>query len=212
MSIRSILTPSIIMRVLIAIITFSVGWATSSAVSHLRDWSSERSPKVITVTKSFTAGNDDEWVTYKTGFNTSDSLTFRCVERPSAADALANVRKKGLQIIAHTNVLDQQGLKVGERTVRYHHDDVYSQAIITWNDGQRLFTINTESLEQALRYEGSKTVENRLCNISEEIILIANSSGRIANRESSSQYQDSIKEAQAVMFTVDRAEHAADSP
>ncbi|HJX92339.1 MAG TPA: hypothetical protein VJ372_17695 [Pyrinomonadaceae bacterium] len=170
MSIRSILTPSTIIRVLTAIITFSVGWATSSAVSHLRDWFSERSPKVITVTKSLTTGNDDEWVTYKTGFNTSDSLTFSCVERPSAADALAYVRKKGLQIIAHTNVLDQQGLKVGERTVRYRHDDVYSQAIITWNDGQRLFTINATSLEQALRYEGSKTVENRLCNMSEEII------------------------------------------
>jgi hypothetical protein len=86
----------------------------------------------------------------------SDGLIvkFHCSDQASLEKALVLVGNgTDVGLVERTNVVDSSGTKIGERVVQKSRG---YDAAIRWNEGARFFSIDAESLKDALLFEKSK--------------------------------------------------------
>jgi len=156
----------IVARILVALLTFSLGLFLHTAY--------RQSHQSVTVAKLPTPA----WAVSPTTFQgtgvsgmfkedyrrPSDGaiVKFHCSDRASEVKALLLVRnERTTPVIEKANVVDASGTKIGERVVWNSHDSAHAE--IKWNERARLFTINAQSLQDALTFETSKAWEPARC-------------------------------------------------
>ena len=88
-------------------------------------------------------------------------MLFRCSIEVSEAVALTRVRKESTaSLIKRRNVLDIEGLKIGERVLA---GGPSTEATIAWNEAAQLFYIQAPSVADAIKFENSKAWVGRGC-------------------------------------------------
>jgi len=91
------------------------------------------------------------------------NVRFGCSDRSSEAAALKLVRwHDRATVVETTDVLDEQGHRIGERVVSGSSAPVFG-AEIEWNEGARLFHIEADSIEDAKVFEISKVWRDGGC-------------------------------------------------
>jgi len=172
----------ILARILAALLTFSFGLFLSAAC--------RRSHQLATVAKPPTPARAVSPTTFQgTGIvdmfmedyrRPSDGVIvrFHCSDRASEAKALLLVQnerttplagkthvavrnERTTPLVEKTDVVDAGGTRIGERVVWDSRGSV--NAGITWNERARLFSINAQSLQDALTFEKSRAWEPAGC-------------------------------------------------
>ena len=89
-------------------------------------------------------------------------VEYGCFDRGSEATALSIVRsQRAVPTVEKTIVVDAGGAKIGERAIWDRHGLTY--ATIRWNQGARLFEIQSPSLADALTFEQSRVWVGKPC-------------------------------------------------
>ncbi len=154
-------------RLLAALLTFSLGLLSHAARKSLRHESHPPKPpaeKPAPPSNTFEGtGVIDSFM--EDYFRASDGavVRFGCSVRSSEAKALRIVRVgRGTGLVEKSNVLNTEGVKVGERSV-WDSGDPSSGAAVVWNEGARLFYIDARSLKDALTFEESQVWKGAGC-------------------------------------------------
>lgn len=155
---------NLIIRVLTALLTFIIGViSVNLAVSYLYSDISvkvelNKLPEIPSQPIIFSGGVIVSLLQLHYYSSDGMSLRYGCSEHKSISHTTKLLREEvaGRHVIEHTQKLDNNGKRIGERVILADSDEFGNDTKIVWTEGRRYFSISSASSKHALLFEKSQ--------------------------------------------------------